>query len=226
MEMSLIHRLRDWIATLDGSKKMNFRSFSLNALFPLSRTLFFFPFLYATIRYWNSVTHVFHFESQEMCPTLKEVQALMESRCGKAIMPQPRFGNAQDLGQKCRLSVQEARCLAYDGELDIPGLVHRFSLLEIGVTFFGAAIDNMLSVYAYLHNSQLPLVMAEPVSGWSKWPNAWKKVRVVLVWHWPKPWWAWMLFISGKPPGLQGVRYFSMYDFPPFWFMILKSLNT
>ncbi|KAF5932678.1 hypothetical protein HYC85_028849 [Camellia sinensis] len=74
-------------------------------------------------------SHVFHFESQEMCPTLKEFQALMESWCGKAIMPQPRFGHAQALGRKCRLSMHKAWSLAYDRELDMPGLVHRFSTI-------------------------------------------------------------------------------------------------
>jgi len=42
-------------------------------------------------------------------------------------MPQPRFGHALALGWMCGLTLHEARSLAHDGELDIPGLIHRFS---------------------------------------------------------------------------------------------------
>ena len=40
------------------------------------------------------VTHVFRFEAQEMCPTLEEFQALMESLRDEEVMPQPHFGHA------------------------------------------------------------------------------------------------------------------------------------
>ncbi|KAL7204638.1 hypothetical protein ACSBR2_017673 [Camellia fascicularis] len=93
MEILLNNRLRDWITTLDGLKKVNFRGFGINVLFPLSCTLLCFPFLHVAARYWNPITYVFHFGSQEMCPTLEEFQALMESRHDEEIMPQPRFGH-------------------------------------------------------------------------------------------------------------------------------------
>ncbi|KAL7222904.1 hypothetical protein ACSBR1_024566 [Camellia fascicularis] len=124
MEILLNNRLRDWITTLDGSEKVNFRSFGINALFPFSRTSLCFPFLHATIRCWNPVTHVFRFELEEMCPTLKEFQALMASRRDEEIMPQPCFGHAWALGQMCALSLQEAR------SLEIPSLIHRFFAIE------------------------------------------------------------------------------------------------
>ncbi|GMP23079.1 hypothetical protein CsSME_00000814 [Camellia sinensis var. sinensis] len=53
----------------------------------------------------------------------------MESRRNEEIIPQPRFGHAQALGRMCGLSLHEARSLAHDGELDIPGLIHRFSAI-------------------------------------------------------------------------------------------------
>ena len=120
MEMLPTNRLQDWITTLDGSENMNFCSFDLNALFPLSRTSLCFPFLHAATRCWNPITHIFRFGSQEMCSTLKEFQALMESQRDKEIMLQPCFGHAQALGQMCRLTLHEARSLAHNGELDIP----------------------------------------------------------------------------------------------------------
>ncbi|KAL7257309.1 hypothetical protein ACSBR1_003584 [Camellia fascicularis] len=50
MEMLLVNRLRDWIATMDGSENVNFCSFGLNTLFPLSCTSLCFPFLHAAVR--------------------------------------------------------------------------------------------------------------------------------------------------------------------------------
>ncbi|KAL7229627.1 hypothetical protein ACSBR2_008188 [Camellia fascicularis] len=129
METLLNNRLRDWIATLDGSKKVDFCGFGLNALFPMSRIVLCFSFLHAIARCWNPITHVFHFGSQEMCPTIEEFQALMESRHNEEIIPQSRFSHAQALGWMCGFSVLEARFLARDGELDILDLVHRFSTI-------------------------------------------------------------------------------------------------
>lgn len=129
MEMLPIHRLQDWIINLDGSEKVNFCGFGLNALFPLSLTSLCFPFLHAAALCWNPITHVFHFGSQEMCPTLEEFQALMESHRDKEIMFQPRFGHAQALGRMCGLTLHEARSLAYNRELGIPVLISQFSPL-------------------------------------------------------------------------------------------------
>ncbi|KAL7263497.1 hypothetical protein ACSBR1_001617 [Camellia fascicularis] len=91
MEILLNNRLQDWIVTLDGSKKVNFCCFGLNTLFPLSHTSLCLPFLHASVRCWNPIIHVFRFESQEMCPTLEEFQALMESQRDEEIMSQPHF---------------------------------------------------------------------------------------------------------------------------------------
>ena len=82
MEILLNNRLWDWITTLDGSEKVNFRGSSLNALFPLGRTSLYFPFLQVAAWCWNLITHVFCFGSQEMCSTLEEFQILMESWWG------------------------------------------------------------------------------------------------------------------------------------------------
>lgn len=128
MEMLPTNRLQDWITTLDGSEKMNFCGFGLNALFPLSRTSLCFPFLHAATRCWNPITHIFRFGSQEMCPTLEEFQALMESQRDQEIMLQPCFGHAQALGRMCGLTLHEARSLAHNGELDIPDLIRQFSI--------------------------------------------------------------------------------------------------
>jgi len=122
------NRLQDWITTLDDSEKMNFYGFNLNALFPLSRTSLCFPFLHATAWCWNPITHIFRFGSQEMCLTLEEFQALMESQRDKEIMLQPCFGHAQALGRMYGLTLYEARSLAHNGELDIPDLIRRFSI--------------------------------------------------------------------------------------------------
>ncbi|GMP55748.1 hypothetical protein CsSME_00020478 [Camellia sinensis var. sinensis] len=54
----------------------------------------------------------------------------MESLCDEEIMLQPRFGHAQALERMCGLTLHEARSLAHDGELDIPGLVHQFSAIR------------------------------------------------------------------------------------------------
>ena len=47
MEAFLVKNLTAWIASLDGSEKLNFRGFGLNALFTLSRTPLHLPFLHA-----------------------------------------------------------------------------------------------------------------------------------------------------------------------------------
>ncbi|XP_028110312.1 uncharacterized protein LOC114308827 isoform X3 [Camellia sinensis] len=69
----------------------------------------------------------FGWHRKEMCPTLEEFQALMESRRNEEIMPQPLFGHTRALEQMCGLSFNEAKSLAHDGELDIPSLIRRFS---------------------------------------------------------------------------------------------------
>jgi len=127
MEEFLIQNLTNWIANLDGSEKLNFWGFNINALFTLGRTPLRFPFLYAAARFWKPVTHVFSFCGQEMCPTFKDFQALMESKHDKAILPQLRFDHVQALGRMCGLTLHDARSLIRDGELDILRLVCRFS---------------------------------------------------------------------------------------------------
>ncbi|KAL7225057.1 hypothetical protein ACSBR1_020362 [Camellia fascicularis] len=127
MEAFLIQNLIAWIATLDGSEKLNFRSFGINALFTLSRTPLYLPFLHAAARFWNPVTHVFSFGGQEVCPTFEDFQALMESERNEEVLPQLRFGHAQPLGRMCGLTIHDARSLICDGELDILSLIHRFS---------------------------------------------------------------------------------------------------
>ncbi|KAL7240655.1 hypothetical protein ACSBR2_006327 [Camellia fascicularis] len=91
MEGFLAQNLTSWIASLDGSEKLNFRGFDINALFTLSRTPLYLPFLHAAARFWNPVTHVFSFGGQEVCPTFKDFQALMESERNEEISPQLRF---------------------------------------------------------------------------------------------------------------------------------------
>ena len=51
----------------------------------------------------------------------------MESESKDAILPQFRFGHGQALGQMCGLTAHDARSLICNGELDILGLIHRFS---------------------------------------------------------------------------------------------------
>ncbi|GMP32016.1 hypothetical protein CsSME_00005971 [Camellia sinensis var. sinensis] len=68
----------------------------------------------------------FRWQGKEICPIIKEFQALMESRREEEIMPQPHFGHAQALGQMCGLTLHEARSLAHNRELDIPNLIQRF----------------------------------------------------------------------------------------------------
>ena len=87
MEAFLVENLIAWISSLDGSEKLNFRGFGLNALFTLSRTPLHLPFLHATARFWNPVTHVFSFGGQEVCPTFEDFQALMESECNEEVLP-------------------------------------------------------------------------------------------------------------------------------------------
>ncbi|KAL7193763.1 hypothetical protein ACSBR2_025397 [Camellia fascicularis] len=62
-----------------------------------------------------------------MCPTFEDFQALMESERHEEILPQFRFGQAQALGRMCGLTMHDARSLICNGELDILGLIHRFS---------------------------------------------------------------------------------------------------
>ncbi|KAL7175019.1 hypothetical protein ACSBR2_028760 [Camellia fascicularis] len=93
MEPFFTEKLLDWIAALDGPKKLNFRGFGINALFPLSCTPLCFAFLHALARCWNPVTHVFSFGGQEICPTIEEFQSLMESRRDEEILPQTHFGH-------------------------------------------------------------------------------------------------------------------------------------
>ena len=126
MEAFLVENLTAWIASLDGSKKLNFRGFGLNALFTLSRTSLHILFLHAAARVWNPVTHVFSFGGQEMCPTFEDFQVLMESERHEEILSQFRFGHAQVLGQMCGLTMHDARSLICNGELDILGLIYRF----------------------------------------------------------------------------------------------------
>ncbi|KAF5934304.1 hypothetical protein HYC85_030475 [Camellia sinensis] len=127
MEAFLVENLTAWIASLDGSEKLNFRGFGLNALFTLSRTPLHLPFLHAAARFWNLVTHVFSFGGQEVCPTFEDFQVLMESEGHEEILPQFRFGYAQALGRMCGLTAHDARSLICNGELDILGLIYRFS---------------------------------------------------------------------------------------------------
>lgn len=127
MEILFVNRLQEWIAALDGSERVNFRGFGLDALFPLNRTSLCFPFLHAAARCWNQITHLFSFGGQELCPTIEEFQALMESRCDEEILPQLRFGHTQALGRMCGLTLHEIQSLIHNGELDIPSLIHRFS---------------------------------------------------------------------------------------------------
>ncbi|KAF5934058.1 hypothetical protein HYC85_030229 [Camellia sinensis] len=127
MEAFLVENLTAWIASLDGSEKLNFRGFGLNALFTLSRTLLHLPFLHAAARFWNLVTHVFSFGGHEVCPTFEDFQVLMESECHEEILPQFHFGHAQALGRMCGLTAHDARSLICNGELHILGLIHRFS---------------------------------------------------------------------------------------------------
>ena len=94
MEAFLVQNLTNWIATLDGSEKLNFRGFGINVLFTLSRTPLRFPFLHAAAMFWNPVTHVFSFDGQEVCPTFEDFQVLMESERSEEILPQSRFGHA------------------------------------------------------------------------------------------------------------------------------------
>ena len=97
MEAFLVQKLTTWIATLDGSEKLNFRGFGVNALFTLSCTPLHFPFLHVAARFWNPVTHVFSFGGQEVCPTFEDFQVLMESERNEEILPQLRFGHTQTL---------------------------------------------------------------------------------------------------------------------------------
>ncbi|KAL7204576.1 hypothetical protein ACSBR2_017617 [Camellia fascicularis] len=53
MEIFLVKRLKDWTATLDGTEKVNFCNFGINALFLLSHTSRCFSFLHAATRCWN-----------------------------------------------------------------------------------------------------------------------------------------------------------------------------
>ena len=108
MEEFLAQNLIAWIANLDGSERLNFRGFGINALFTLSRTPLHFPFLYAAVRFWNPVTHVFSFGGKEVCPTFEDFQALMESEHNEEILPQLRFGHAQALGRMCGLTMHDA----------------------------------------------------------------------------------------------------------------------
>ncbi|KAL7264449.1 hypothetical protein ACSBR1_002406 [Camellia fascicularis] len=127
MEGFLAQNLTSWIANLDGSEKLNFRGFDINALFTLSRTPLHLPFLHAAARFWNPVTHVFSFGGQEVCPTFKDFQALMESKRNEEVLPQLRFGHAQVLGRMCGLTMHDARSLICDGMLDVPSLICRVS---------------------------------------------------------------------------------------------------
>ncbi|GMP95954.1 hypothetical protein CsSME_00044807 [Camellia sinensis var. sinensis] len=127
MEAFLVENLLAWIVTLDGSEKLNFRGFGLNALFTLSRTLLHLPFLHAAARFWNPVTHVFSFGGQEVCPTFEDFQVLMESERYEETLPQFCFGHAQALGRMCGLTTHDTRSLICNGELDILGLIYRFS---------------------------------------------------------------------------------------------------
>ncbi|KAF5933910.1 hypothetical protein HYC85_030081 [Camellia sinensis] len=127
MEEFLAQNLTAWIASLDGSEKLNFRGFGVNALFTLGRTPLHLPFLHAAARFWNPVTHVFSFARQEICPTFEDFRALMESGRDEELLPQLNFGHAQSLGRMCGLSMRDARSLICDGMLDIPSLANRFS---------------------------------------------------------------------------------------------------
>ena len=127
MEEFLAQNLTAWIASLDGSEKVNFRGFGINALFTLGRTPLHLPFLHAAARFWNPVTHVFSFAGQEMCPTFEDFRALMESERDEELLPQLNFGHAQSLGRMCGLSMRDARSLMGDGMLDIPSLANQFS---------------------------------------------------------------------------------------------------
>ena len=127
MEAFLVKNLTSWISSLDGSAKLNFRGFGLNALFTLGRTSLHLPFLYAAVRFWNPVTHVFSFGGQEVCPTFEDFQVLIESERGGEILPQLNFGYAQTLGRMCGLNAHDARSLICNGMLDIPSLIYRFS---------------------------------------------------------------------------------------------------
>ena len=108
MEAFLVENLTSWISSLDGSEKLNFRGFGLNALFTLGRTPLHLPFLHAAARFWNPVTHVFSFGGQEVCPTFEDFQVLMESKRSEEILPQSRFGHAQALGRMCGFNAHDA----------------------------------------------------------------------------------------------------------------------
>ncbi|KAF5933359.1 hypothetical protein HYC85_029530 [Camellia sinensis] len=127
MEEFLAQNLTAWVASLDGSEKLNFRDFGINALFTLGRTPLHLPFLHAATRFWNPMTHVFSFAGQEICPTFEDFRALMESERDEELLPQLNFGHDQSLGRMCGLSMRDARSLICDGMLVISSLIDRFS---------------------------------------------------------------------------------------------------
>ena len=207
MEAFLVENLTAWIASLDGSEKLNFWGFGLNALFTLSRTPLHLPFLHAAARLWNPVTLVFSFGGQEGCPTFEDFQALMESESCEEILPQFRFGLAQALGRMCGLTTHDARSLTCNGELDFLGWIYSFSdasdrsdhhwqgfrqhalclcmlshfLLASG---FGGSSIRLIEVAQGLKDEKscIAMTLAETLMGW-------------------------ILSIAGRRPDLRGVHY-------------------
>ncbi|KAL7215273.1 hypothetical protein ACSBR1_027438 [Camellia fascicularis] len=165
MEIFLAEKLKDCIATLDRTEKVIFWGFDISTLFSLSRTSLCFSFLHAVVRCWDRITHVFRFGAQDMCPTLEEFQALMESRHDEEIMPQLHFDHAQALGWMCGLTVHEARSLAHNGELDIPDLIHQFSDIGNRGDLLWQDYRQHPSFYVCLRTFFFPLVAAEPTLG-------------------------------------------------------------
>lgn len=66
MEIFLVDRLKDWMATLDGTEKVNFNGFGINALFSLSHTLLCFSFLHAAARCWDPFTRVLLWNARDV----------------------------------------------------------------------------------------------------------------------------------------------------------------
>lgn len=120
--------LQPWIASFENIDWFNFRSHHLNSLRHIHPIPIRPELLHAAAQFWDPEFHVFRFGLQELCPTIEEFHAYLETRPEtEPVVPPNRANLVKILKEKLGVSDGIARHLIRGGSLDILRLFADFS---------------------------------------------------------------------------------------------------
>ena len=120
--------LQPWIASFENIDWFNFRSHHLNSLRHIHPIPIRPELLHAAAQFWDPEFHVFRFGLQELCPTIEEFHAYLETRPEtEPVVPPNRANLVKILKEKLGVSDGVARHLIRGGSLDILRLFADFS---------------------------------------------------------------------------------------------------